>query len=173
MSGMRGNKVVVGVFTFLDDTLKAIKTVKESNLDYRVYSPVPRHEIEEATMPKKSPVRFFTLIGGMTGLTFGYSLAIWTSLDYPMRVSAKDVVSPPGFFPVGYECTILFGALCTLFALLYFCKIPDLMRKVGFDPRFSLDKFGVVVGCDGREVDRIKAKLVASGAEEVQVRDGL
>jgi len=170
---MRGNKAVVGVFAYHDDTIKAIHKVKATNLDYRVYSPVPTHGIEEATSDTKSPVRFVNGTGALIGLTFGFSLAILCSLDWPLRVSAKDIVSIPGFVVIGYECTILFGALATLLSILHFCRLPDLLRKVGFDPRFTNDKFGVVVGCDSSEVDKIKSVLTESGAEEVQIRDGL
>jgi Protein of unknown function (DUF3341) len=170
---MEGNRAVVGVFSYLDDTLQAISTVKESKLDYRVYAPVPLHEIEEATFPQKSPIRFITATGAILGVTSGFALAILCSMDYPMRVSAKDVVSPPGFFVIGYECTILFGAIFTLLAMFHYCRLPDLFRKVGYDPRFSQDKFGVVVGCSHEQVESVKGKLKAAGAEEVSERDGL
>ena len=170
---MKGNKAVVGVFTYFDDMIKAVKKVKEENLDYRVYSPVPNHELEEVTMPEKSPVRFVTATGALTGLIGGFSLAILCSMDYPLRVSAKDIVSVPGFVVIGYECTILLGGIFTLLALLHFCRIPDLFRKAGYDPRFSQDKFGVVVGCDKDDIDKVKSVLSGSGADEVQVRDGL
>lgn len=170
---MSSAKVVVGVYSYIDDLLKGIKKVQEQNLEYKVYSPVPNHEIEEATLPGKSPVRFVTGTGAITGLIFGFSLAILCSLDYPMRVSAKDIVSIPGFVVIGYECTILLGGIFTLLALLHFCRIPDLFRKPGYDPRFSDDKFGVVVDCDRNTVDKIKAVLNESGAEEVRVEEGL
>jgi hypothetical protein len=165
--------MVVGVFDYLDDTLKAVEATKEQSFDYRVYSPVPRHEIEEATFPKKSPVRFFTWAGGVTGLTFGFGLAVMCSLDYPLRVSAKDIVSLPGFFVIGYECMILFAALATFGALLHFCRLPNILRKAGFDPRFTDDKFGVVVSCERSDVEKVTANLRAAGAREVEVRDGL
>ncbi len=170
---MKGNKVVVAVFSYIDDTLKAIQSAKDLNLDYRVYSPVPNEEIEHATLPQKSNVRRVTLTGALTGLTFGFSLAILCSLDWPIRVSSKDIVSIPGFVVIGYECTILFGALATLFAMLHYCKIPDIFRRVGYDLRFSNDKFGVVVGCDSANTGEVKAKLLGCGADEVTVQDGL
>lgn len=170
---MKGNTAIVGVFSFLDDTLKAIEKVKQLGLDYRVYSPVPRHEIEEACFNSKSPIRRFTLIGGITGLVSGFALAIMCSLDYPMRVSSKDIISVPGFVVIGYECMILFGALATFLGLLHYCRLPDILRKVGYDPRFTDDKFGVVVGCDSKRLDEVKAKLLDAGAEEVEVRDAL
>src|SRR5690606_36093660 len=145
---MKGTKAVVGVFTFLDDALKAIHMAKEQGLDYRAYSPFANHEIEHASSESRSPVRFVTGTGALIGITFGFGLAIMCSMDWPMRVSAKDVVSIPAFVVIGYECTILIGAIFTLLALLHFCRLPDILRKVGYDPRFSDDKFGVVIGCE-------------------------
>ena len=170
---MKGSLAVVGVFSYLDDTVRAIEKIKSTNLEYRVYSPVPSHEIEEVSLPTRSPVRRCTLIGGLTGLCFGFALAILCSLDYPMRVSAKDVVSIPAFVVIGYECTILFGAIATLIGLLHFSRIPDILRKVGYDPRFTEDKYGVVVGCERSSVEDIKSKLLGSGAQEVEVREAL
>ncbi|MFM1848288.1 MAG: hypothetical protein RL417_1762, partial [Pseudomonadota bacterium] len=54
---MKGTKAVVGVFSYLDDTIDAIKKVQAAKLDYRVYSPFANHEIEEATSHTKSNVR--------------------------------------------------------------------------------------------------------------------
>lgn len=170
---MKGTKAVVGVFSYLDDTIGAIKKVQSANLDYRVYSPFANHEIEEATSHTKSPVRRVSLTGAITGLCSGFALAIMCSLDWPLRVSAKDIVSIPGFVVIGYECTILFGAIATLLAMFHFCRIPDILRKVGYDPRFTNDKFGVVVGCEAGQVDEVMAQLKSAGAEEVEVRDGM
>lgn len=170
---MSTSKAIVGVFGYLDDAIKAVEMAKKKGLDYRVYSPMARHEIEDATMPEKSPVRFVTITGALTGITFGFALAILCSMDWPMRASAKNIVSVPGFFVIGYECTILFGAIFTLLALLKFCGLPDILRKVGYDERFSLDKFGVVLACESNDVDTYKKSLLDVGAEEVEVRDAL
>lgn len=170
---MKGNKAVVGVFSYLDDCVAAIHAAKRLNLDFRVYAPVPCHELEPLCAPERSPVRFINGAGAVTGLISGFALAIMCSLDWPMRVSAKDIVSIPGFVVIGYECTILFGAIATLLALLHFCRLPDPFRKIGYDPRFSDDKFGVVVGCDKNDIEQVEREFKQAGAEEVQVRDGL
>jgi hypothetical protein len=167
------SRAVVGIFTYLDDALEAVKKVKSANFDYRLYSPVPRHEIEEVTYPQKSPVRTVSLISAITGCTCGWTLAIMCSLDWPMRTSAKNIASIPAFFVPGYEWTILFGGLGTLMAIFVFCKIPSVLRTAGYDPRFSHDKFGVVVACAGKEVDDVKKRMMDSGADEVDVRESL
>ena len=48
-----------------------------------------------------------------------------------------------------------------------------MLRTAGYDPRFSHDKFGVVVACAGNQVDEVRQKMLASGADEVDVRDSL
>jgi hypothetical protein len=170
---MASEKTLVGVFTYMDDLLHAVEQVKKRDLDYRVYSPVPNHDLEHALTPQKSPVRFLTSVGAVSGLTFGFALPILCSLDWPLRVSAKDIVSVPGFVVIGYECTILFGGIFTLLALLLFCKIPNVVPAIGYDPRFTDDKFGLVVGVESKMVDSVKSTLMSSGADEVEVRDGL
>ncbi|MCB0311455.1 MAG: DUF3341 domain-containing protein [Bdellovibrionales bacterium] len=168
-----GSKAVVGVFTYHDDAIKAIHQARKAGQEFRVFSPFGCPEICEAAGDNRSPVRFITGTGALIGLVFGFSLAILTSLDWPMRVSAKDVVSVPAFVVVGYECTILFGGLATLLAIFHFCRLPDLLRKVGYDPRFSNDKFGVVVGCDEQSVEQVKDNMLRCGADEVEVREAL
>lgn len=170
---MRGNRVVVGVFEFLDDAMRAVDAARGAQLDYKVYSPVPSHELEEKLMPEKSPVRIVTLIGAISGLVFGFALTIWCSLDFPLRTSAKPIISVPAFTVIAYETTILLGALFTLAALLFFCKLPHLVRAVGYDPRFSADRFGVVVGCDLKDTEDVRARLLAAGAEEATIKEAL
>lgn len=166
---MKGKEIVVGVFEFADDTIHAIQAIKQEGFDIKVYSPVPVPEIMDVVTPYRSPVRFITGTGAITGIIFGFSLASWTSLDWPLRVSAKNIVAPPSFIPVGYECTILFGALSTLVAMIVLCKLPGIFpsSSIGFDPRFSSNRFGVVVGCDEKSVEGVKKKLNENGAEEV------
>ena len=167
------SRAVVGVFTYMDDALEAVKKFKSANIDYRMYSPVPRHEIEEVTYPQKSPVRIVSLACAMTGCVAGFALAILTSMDWPMRTSAKNIVSIPAFFVPGYEWTILFGGLGTLVSILVFGRLPSVLRTAGYDPRFSHDKFGVVVACAGNEVEDVKRRMLDSGADEVDVRESL
>ncbi|RME60571.1 MAG: DUF3341 domain-containing protein [Candidatus Dadabacteria bacterium] len=167
------NKVVVGVFKYADDTAKAVKLAKERGLKFWAYTPCPTEEVEEAVAEGRSNVRGVSLTGALLGLAFGFTLAIWCSLDYPLRVSAKDIVSVPAFVVIGYECTILFGALATLLGIFYFCRIPNPLRKIGYHPRFSDDRFGVAVSCPEDEIAKVEEGFKKIGAEEVIVKDGI
>lgn len=166
-------KAVVGVFDYFDDTVKAASSAKELNCELRIYSPVRNETLEELESAGRSPVRMISLLGAVTGLVGGFALAILCSLDWPLRTSAKDIVSIPAFVVIGYECTILFGALATLAALFHFCRLPDVFRKVGYDPRFSEDKFGVVASCQADSAEEVAEKMRSAGANEVRIQDGL
>lgn len=170
---MKGTKAIVGVFSYLDDIMNAIDRVKAKDLEYRVYSPTFVHELDHHIDTQRSPIGALTLTGALSGLVGGFALAVLCSLDYPLRVSAKDIVAPPSFVVVGYECTILFGAIATLLGILHFCRLPDVFRRVGYDERFSDDKFGLVVGCQTDDVDKIKDTLSLAGADEVKVVESL
>jgi hypothetical protein len=170
---MKGQKAVVGVFTYLDDTLKAIGYAKSQQKSYQVFSPTYVPALNHAVDESRSPVGGLSLTGAVTGLTAGFALAIWTSLDWPMRVSAKNIVSIPGFVVVGYEWTILFGSLATLLGIFILCRLPNYLRKVGYDPRFSDDKYGVAIACAAGEVEGIQQALRNAGADEVLVKEGI
>ena len=81
---------VIGAFSELDSTVHAIEDLRKQNFsDLTVYTPTPRHELEEALQAPPSPVRRFTLIGGLLGVTFGYWIAIWISDYWPLGVGGK------------------------------------------------------------------------------------
>ena len=170
---MDASKVVVGVFTYLDDILSAIDKIKSAGQTFKVYSPTFVSELDQAIDQQRSKVAIVTLTGGILGCTGGFSLAILCGLDWPLRVSAKEIVAIPGYFVIGYEGTILLGALATLLGIFALCRLPNIIRKVGYDPRFSCDKFGLVVDCSSEQLEDVKAILKGAGADEVNEQDGL
>ena len=71
---------LVGVFHELDATVSAIGELRRNRFgEITVYTPTPRHELEEALEAPPSRVRLFTLLGGMAGASFGYMISIWAS----------------------------------------------------------------------------------------------
>lgn len=163
---------VKGVFPYMDDLLTAIDRVKKAgHTDFTVISPLPRHEIEDAIYEgKPSPVRWWTMMGGLVGGTGGFTLACLTSAVWPMALpGGKPVVSVPPFVIITFECTVLIGGLITLAAIIYHCRLPafDLDVEV-CDPRFSSDQFGIVVhGLEGDKKADVAKLLNDAGAAEV------
>ncbi|HUQ18875.1 MAG TPA: DUF3341 domain-containing protein, partial [Gemmatimonadaceae bacterium] len=129
---------VLGAFRELDSTVTAIEELKKRRLgEVTVYTPTPRHEIEHAVNAGHSPVRLFTLFGGLTGATCGYWIATWVSDYWPLVVGGKPIASWVPYTIFGFEVMVLFGALSTVVGLFINSRIPRLTMTVGYDGRFS------------------------------------
>ena len=139
---------ILAAYRELDSTVHAIEELKRQNFrDVDVYSPVPRHELEHAVHQPQSPVRRFTLIGGLLGATFGYWVSIWTSDYWPLVVGGKAIASWIPYTIIGFEMMVLVGALSTVAGMFINSRIPKLSMTVGYDPRFSHGDFGIFVRC--------------------------
>src|SRR6266849_1860924 len=157
---------VLGVFAHVDTTLDAIRKLRDKGFsELTVYTPVPVEEIEEEIEKVRplSKVRFFTLIGGLTGTATGFFLTIWTSLQWELVTGGKAPVSFPPFVIIAFELTILFGGLSTLAALLLLGRLPRLKPSATYDPRFTVDRFGVAVSCPPESAAAVGSLLTASG----------
>ncbi len=161
---------VLAVFSHLDTTLAAIKQLRSAgHTDFTVYSPIPRHEIEDALGQPVSPVRAFTLVGGIAGCAIGAWITLWMSADWPLVVGGKPVGSIPPYVVIMFEMTILFGALSTILGILFNALFAA--RRLGtilYDPRFTNDRFGVFVPAGSDKVARVESLLREAGAEEVR-----
>jgi hypothetical protein len=160
---------VLAAFAELDSTVEAIQDLRKKNFsDITVFTPTPRHELEEVLEPPPSGVRKFTLAGGLLGVTFGYWIAIWISDYWPLVVGGKPVASWVPYTIIGFEIMVLFGSLATVFGMFALSRIPRLTMTVGYDPRFSHGDYGVWVVA-GAERAREAADLLRShGALEVR-----
>lgn len=164
-----GTTGVVGVFGYLDDAVRAVRELKGRGLtQLTVYSPVPRHELDDVLARPESPVRRFTLFGGLFGVSFGFFYAIATSLDWPLITGGKPIVSLPPYVIIGFETTILIGALATVLGMFLNAKLPRFSRSPGYDPRFSSDKIGIVAFGGPAQLEAAREILDAAGAEEVR-----
>ena len=64
---------VLASFAHADAAAEAIRALRaQGHRNLVVYSAAPFHEIEEALDHSVSPVRLFTLIGGLTGCAAGF-----------------------------------------------------------------------------------------------------
>jgi hypothetical protein len=162
---------VLGIFAHVDTTLQAIRELRAKGFaDLTVYTPVPVEEIEEEIEHVRplSKVRLFTVVGGVTGTATGFFLTIWSSLKWGLVTGGKDPVSIPPFVIIGFELTILFGGLATLLAVFLLGRLPRIRQSATYDPRFTLDRFGVAVACPPERAQAVSALLSAAGAEEVR-----
>ncbi len=162
---------VLGVFAHVDTTLEAIRELRAKGFsDLTVYTPVPIEEIEEE-MEKGRPlskVRLFSVTGGLTGTATAFFLTIWSSLKWELVTGGKDPVSIPPFIIIAFELTILLCGLSTLLAIFVLGRLPKVKPSPTYDPRFTVDRFGVAVACAPDRADAVRSLLTAAGAEEVR-----
>jgi hypothetical protein len=165
---MKGHSVI-GFYADTDSLLAAVKAVRERKCgELRTISPIPLHEIDELLETRPSPVRRFTLAGGLLGLCAGWALTIGSAEHYPIIVGGKPLVSLTPFAVVAYICTILFGALFTVAGMLLNARLPRIQVGRGYDPRLTGNRFGLQVICREEHIDDIKTRLLELGAEEVK-----
>lgn len=162
---------LLGVFSDTESTLRAIRELRAKGFpDLTVYTPIPVEEIEEEVEKVRplSKVRLFTVIGGLTGTATAFFLTIWSSLKWSLITGGKDPVSIPPFIIIAFELTILLGGLSSALAILILGRLPRLRPSLTYDPRFTLDRFGVAVACPADRAETAKSVLSAAGAEEVR-----
>lgn len=92
------------------------------------YTPYPVHEVEHILKVKASPLRFFTLIGALAGLLFGFLFTIWASLDWPIIRGGKPIVALPAFIIIAFELTVLFGGVISFIGYLLLSRLPDFTK---------------------------------------------
>jgi hypothetical protein len=160
---------VLASFEHIDSATDAIRALRsKGHRDLTVYSSHPNHELEDACGHRNSPVRLVTLIGGLTGCAAGFAMQIWMNLDWPLVVGGKPVVAEPAFVVIGFEMTILLGALSTLMAVAVFSVLFARKGTVPYDGRFSDDRIGVFVPASGSQTRAVEELLRSAGAVEVE-----
>jgi hypothetical protein len=161
-------KGFLGVFAFFDDLLQSLNALKREQVTIdTVYSPVRLEELREILHLKRSPVRFYTLTGGILGICVGLGLAIYTAMQWKFIVSGKPVIAWVPFMVLAFEFCILLGILFNVAGTLIHTRMPKITLPKEYNARFSEDLFGVVVRCSEAQMEKVRQILTHAGAEEV------
>jgi len=164
---------LVGTFDQPGPVAELARRLKNRGFDkLEIYAPAAFPELDSALDEKPSGVRWWTLIGGLLGVTTGYTVTIWMSLNWPIVIGGKPFASVAPYTVIGFELTILFGGLATLLGLLVVGKLPyGSFGKAdkGYRTRFSSEEFGLVVQCPDRDVAEVDALMRSHHAREVEL----
>jgi hypothetical protein len=163
-------KGILASYEYLDSTLDAIEHLRKAGFQVKAYTPYPDHHIEHALGYGRSPVRVWTLVGGLTGAATGLAFPTWTSLDWPLVVGGKPIVSIPPYIIITFELMVLFGALSTIIGLFVLGRLPNLEPAVIYDPEFTAGRYGVYVEAEGAKLD--EARKILSAEQPVELREG-
>jgi len=105
--------------------------------------------------------------GGLAGCAAGVAMASWMAYDWPHIVGGKPIASIPPYVVIGFELTILMGALSTVAAVALFSVLMG-KRGTPYDPRFSDDMIGLFVPTTPDQLGPIEQLLSSAGAVEVR-----
>ncbi len=162
---------ILASYEYLDSTVDAIENLRKAGFkNVKAYTPYPEHHIEHALGYDQSPVRVWTLVGGLTGTATGFAFTSWTSVDWPLVVGGKPMISIPAFVPIAFEMTVLFGALSTVIGLFVLSRIPNVKPAVVYDPEFTAGRYGVYVEAEGTRLE--EARNIMNAEEPVELREG-
>lgn len=167
---MAEKMVVIGVYAYLNEVLEAIRALKRENIPVdTVYSPIPSHEIRETLgLPELGTVRFYTLTGAILGILTGLFLVWYTAVQWHFIVGGKPPVPwVPSVIPA-FEFLILIAVFFNLAGLFHKNRMPRFRLPSHFDPRFTQDRFGILVECADEQRETVMNILRNSGAEEVR-----
>ena len=103
---------------------------------FDAHSPFPIHGMDDAMKLKHSKLGWIVLVGGFIGLTGGFGMQTFMSLDYKIIISGKPFFSYPAFIPVTFELMILISAFFTVFGMFMLNKLPE-----HYHPIFKSDNF--------------------------------
>jgi hypothetical protein len=162
---------IVAIFKYLDEVCVAVDSIKERPdfSGHEVFAHTSYHELmdraEHAFGP--SQVKWFTLVGALTGVTSGFALPLILDTDWPLVVGGKSaaIYSLPAYFIFGFELMILFGAIATILGMLVLGRLPNPNAQI-YDARITDDCFAIFV--PDVHVDSEQARMLKQwGAQEV------
>ena len=160
---------ILASYEYLDSTVDAIEQLRKAGFKPKAYAPYPDHHIEHALGYERSPVRVWTLCGGLTGAATGLAFPTWTSLDWPSVVGGKPIVSIPPYVIITFELMVLFGALSTIIGLFVLSRLPSIKAPVLYDPEFTAGRYGVLVEAEGSRLD--EARRILKAQEPLELRE--
>ncbi len=132
-----------------------------------VLSPIPLPELHDLLPLPPSRVRIFTLIGCIFGAVAGMAFQIVTALQWPLMTGGKPIVSIPAFLVIGFEMTLLFGALATGAGLLLTAKLPRISKGC-YHEGCSQSDYALLIWHGETDYSSIETLLKEAGAREVR-----
>jgi hypothetical protein len=170
---MSGEIALVSTFASEEDCARGIEALHAAHAhQFNAFTPYPSEKVQEAAHEVRglgrSPVRWWVLIGGITGFWSAVALTIGTSLEWNLNTGGRPVVSIPPFIVIMFELMILFGGVSGVIGFFLHSRMPAFDSAPGYRSRFGADKFGLVVQCEESEIKKFEEILRNAGAEDIQ-----
>lgn len=169
---------VLGEFATPDALVAATTRMREKGYQgMDTYSPYPLHGGSEALGLPPSKVPFIALGGALTGIVTALSMQTFmNSVDYPLNVGGRPLLSLPAWIPITFELAVLFAAFGIFFGLLGLSRLPQPYHPVFEHEAFrSASTHGYwlsVPQAEGVNAEDVMNQLRELGATQVTVVTG-
>lgn len=123
------------------ELLVAVKSLRKagySRLD--TFTPFPIHGMDRAMGLGPSPLGYFVMVGGLTGVGLALLMQWYMNdFDYPMDIGGMPLFAIEQATPVTFEVTVLLAALTAVVGMLALNRLPR-----PYNPLFFSESFGRV-----------------------------
>jgi hypothetical protein len=169
---------VLAEFATPDQLVTAAGRMREQGFQgMDTYSPYPLHGGSEALGLPPSKVPLIALGGGLTGLVTALAMQTFmNTIDYPLNVGGRPLLSLPAWIPITFELSVLFAAFGIFFGLMALSRLPQPYHPVFESEAFrSASTHGYwlsVPRAAGASAEDVMNKLRDLGATQVTVVTG-
>lgn len=142
--------------------IKAAEKVRDRGVkEFDCFTPFPIHGIEKAMGLSRSWIPFWSLIGGLTGLTFGFTAMTYIDVvDWSNVFGGKPIWSWPAYVPILFELTVLFAAFFTVGSVFYLGRLGKSARRPVAN-NLTSDGFAIWIG--DKDVSKQEIETLLSG----------
>jgi Ni/Fe-hydrogenase subunit HybB-like protein len=148
---------------------RAIESLRGTVFDrFETYAPIHLESAARSSGRAVSPVRLWTLFGALAGIAGGFALAAGTASVNMLVVGGKPPVSFIPFCIVGFEGGVLLGSIANLAGLIVHARLGRFDPPPWYDPRFSVDRYGLFVACAPETSSEAASLLEGASPEEVR-----
>ena len=127
---------ILAIFQYLDDFCTAVESIeKKSSFEgHEIVSHTSYHELMDIAEKQYGPseVRWFTLVGALSGVSIGFGMPLLMDYDWPIVTGGKTagIYSLPAYFIFGFELMILLGAIATILGMLVMGRLPNPRARI-------------------------------------------
>ncbi len=165
---------ILALFSNFDEAFAAISDIRHYKIpgvsvdDVTVISPIEHPEIEEVLGERTAHVPKFTLLGALTGVTFGFFFLAAAQATFTVQPQGgKPVIPLPSNFVLMYEMLILFAMLFTVTAFALGARLFR-KRKSLYSEKVSLDQVGIELEVDEKYIEPLKELFNQHQALEIR-----
>jgi hypothetical protein len=167
---------LVASFDDAGTLLRAVRRTRAAGVAiHDVFAPTAVHGLDEAMGLRRTRLPWVTLLAGLLGLSFALVFQYYTAVfDWPLNVGGKPENTTLAFVPICFELTVLIGGLGTAGAFFLRARLYPGKREELPVLGVTNNVFALVVRApeDGEAAQRVRDIFVASGATEVEDREG-